>query len=131
MSNSEKTITFTVPEETYNRITKIKNHLNCTYSEVVAKLVELELKNNYIIEINDYVFVTEKSEGYFRILIRNDDNIFQYLTRDGYAADITRWDIPDKDKNIFKKFISDPTAMILLENMQVSMEFKDFVIFRE
>ena len=131
MTNSEKTITFKINEETYDRLTRIKNHLGCTYSEVIEKLVELELKNNYIKEIRDYVFVTEKSEGYFRLLIKKDENILQYSSNEGYVANINKWDIPNKDRNMFNRFISDPSGMLLLQNIQVSMEFKDFIILRE
>ena len=131
MTNSEKTITFKINEETYDRLTRIKNHLGCTYSEVIEKLVELELKNNYIKEIRDYVFITEKSEGYFRLLIKKDENILQYSSKEGYVANINKWDIPNKDRNMFNRFITDSNGMLLLQNIQVSMEFRDFIIFRE
>lgn len=128
MTNSEKTITFTVPEDTYKRLTTIKNHLNCTYSEVVEKLVELELKNNYIYKIREYEFITEHVESRFRIIFRKEDKIIEYINSNGSSVrNYKSWDC--EDKRLFKKFLSsNPNSLDLLENMGVAMEFDRFII---
>ena len=128
MSNSEKTTTFTVSQETYNRLTIIKNHCGCTYSEVIEKLVEAELKNNYIRNIRDYEFITQNSESYFRILFKRDENLIEYLSNEGFVKNINKWIIPDKDKSLFRKFLANPNSMTLLENMGNAMEFDKFII---
>lgn len=128
MTNSEKTITFKLSEETYDRLTAIKNHLNITYSEVIEKLVELELQNNYIYKIREYEFITRKSEGIFRIIFRKQDHIIEYLTSDkSFVRNINSWSC--EDKNLFKKFLAGPDSFTLLENLGVSIEYEDFIIF--
>lgn len=127
MTNSEKTITFKLPETTYDRLTAIKNHLGVTYSEVIEKLVELELQNNYIYKIRNYEFITEHSESQFRVIFKKENTIIEYFTRDrSYVKNINQWDCPDK--NLFKKFLEGPDSLTLLESMGIAAEFDEFII---
>lgn len=127
MSNSDKTVTFTVPEDIYDRLTAIKKHLNCTYSEVIEKLVELEMKNNYIYKIREYEFITENQESRFRIIFRKEDKIIEYINPNRTVVkNIEKWDC--EDRRILKKFLNKPNSLDLLENMGIAMEFDKFII---
>ena len=130
MSNSERTITYKLPDELYDRLTTIKDKYNCTYSEVISKLVTMEQKNNIIYEVGDYEYITENGEYPFRILFKTDENIIEFLTNKGYCKDKKYWDIPARDKSMFSKFINKPETFEMLRNMGIALEYPNFIILK-
>ena len=130
MANSESTITYKLPDELYDRLTAIKHKYNCTYSEVISKLVELEIKNNIILEVGDYDYITENGEYHFRILFKTDENIVEFFTDKGFVRDKKDWDISARDKSMFSKFINKPETFDMLRHMGNALEYPKFVILK-
>ncbi len=130
MASYETHISLKVPEKTYNRITNLKKIYNCSYDEMINKIIEKELMNNYIIDIHDFMFITEKNEYYFRILFRKHDTIIEYLNPEGFIREKKNWIIQGHDKTLFTRFIRKEGSLELLKNMGNSMEFDKFIIVR-
>ena len=130
MANSNKTTTMKVSEELYDKLTKIKNSLGITYGELVDKLIELELKENFIIEIGDYEFLTDNGSYYFRVLFKNHENIIEYQNGKHYIRDRTKWEIPPEDKTLFTKFINRKESFDMLKNMGNLINYDNFGIIK-
>lgn len=130
MPNSRQTTTLKVSEDLYNRLTLLKNHLGITYAELVDTLIELELKQNYIIDTMDFIFITEKNDYPFRVTFKKHENIIEFNVKGQYVRDKNDWVMSAKDKSLFSKFINKPGSSDLLYNMGNSMEFNKFVIIR-
>lgn len=127
MANPKDSVTIKMSEELYNELSELKKAFNCTYNDIIEELLKIELKENYIKKIRDFIFITQNNEYVFRIIFKNQDYNIEYYDPDGNLVRFNDW-ISEYDKKLFNQFINGEASLVLLEYMGNSIEFDKYLI---
>ena len=129
MVNPPTTTNLTVTPEIYARLKKIKEQNNWSFNETINQLCELEFKNNYIQKTIEYVLITEHTSRLFKITFKKENMFIEYYNpKTGYDIKIKNWELDKKIATEFFEFIKEDYARCMLENIPISIEFKNFII---
>lgn len=129
MSNPTNSTNLTLSEKDYNRLKKIKKVNNWTFNETVNKLCELEFKNNYIMQVREYMLITKTTEKIFKATFKKENMVIEYYnSRKGFDLKIENWGLNTHITNKFFEFINEDYARCMLEHLPLSIEFEDFII---
>ena len=120
----------TLPLETHQRLTKIRDHNGWTYTRVIDKLCELEFRNNAIHYVVNYELLAYDKIFKFRVTFRADTFHIEYERNGQYTDNINEWGLNARIKNIFYEFIKKDCARCMLLYMPMGIMFEEFDIYR-
>lgn len=131
MVNPLNSSNLTLDSETYYRLKNLKTTHGWTFNQAIDKLCEMEFQNNYIEQVVEYSLITHDTSRLFRVTFKKENIIIEYYNnKRGYNKKIDNWELNKKVAKSFFEFINSEYARCMLENLPVSIEFKDFIIQR-